>query len=293
MTFTMSFGFAMKRNAHAEAYKAFDVLADAGADGSPEYEAASAAEIAAFNEAMNFPAINAADVSGKLAMMADAGSNVAEWNDYPKYMAAIQADMLNLQRPCVSPAMADAFAAWAAAWLALSDGEDDTQQADIDAEIAASKALFALPCVSPGDYMAKDYVDRLSEDGGYPGGFHFLIKNWQEEGESATVADFRAVDLGRCMLALGRTDFDPEAWIIAMRAVGGGFYVMIDGAKRSFWQDADVADEAPECQHIRHRILQELLCGPFGQDRMRAVVALIMTDYPEHVMDVGPREVAA
>ena len=293
MTFTMSFDFAMKRSAYAEAYKAFDALADAGADGSPEYEAASAAEIAAFNDAMNFPAVNAADVSGKLAMMADAGSNVAEWNDYPKYMAAIQADMLNLQRPCVSPAIADAFATWAAAWLALSDGEDDTQQADIDAETAASKALFELPCVAPGDYMAKDYIDRLGEDGGYPGGFPFLIKNWQENGESAALKDFRAVDLGRCMLALGRTDFDAAAWIAGMEEVGGSFYVMVDGDKRGFWQAADVADDAPDCQHIRHRILQELLCGPFGQDRMRAVVALIMTGHPEHIMDAGQREIAA
>lgn len=301
MRYSHSPDFGIVLRAHQEAYAAFDVLAEAGADGTPEYIAADEAEHVALNALMAEPAQSPGDVLAKIRLYLD--REMYSWNG-PRdpdaadaYRAILEADLLNLNRPCTSRQMDEAFATWAATWAALaasSEEDGNTGREAVEANTAAEKALWALPCVSPGDYIVKDYIDQLGSQGPEPGTM-FLIKDWSDDHEvdgMLAVSDLEDCDLGRCMMTLGRTNFDAQAWILATQQVGGHFKLMIDHSDdgaRTFWQGMDIADNATKGERKAHRLLQMLIGGEFHVERTKAVCDLIERDYPEHRMSANQK----
>lgn len=263
--------------------------------------AAQNAESDALAALFSHPAENAGDVLIKIRLYMD--REIYGWDGErarganKTCIAAIENDLRDLNRPRVSGRVAEAFGTWAAAWIAMGEVAEDDDAGTVEALAnvsGAERALWALPCASPGDYIAKDFVDQMGEQGPEPG-TAFMIKDWSDDHEidgKPAVADLEDCDLGRCMMALGRTDFDAEAWILAMKAVGGHFKLMIDRSDndaRSFWQGEGISDSATKGEQKRHRLLQMLIGGEFHVERTKAVCDLIASDYPEHQMSANQK----
>jgi hypothetical protein len=309
MRYSMSPRFARVQRSHAIAYTTQDAFASAGEDETICGRAASDAEYTALDAMMLEPAQSAGDVLAKLKVFLD--REMYNW-DGPRapdaaatYRALLERDLTLLLRPVVSTEMAQAFEAWAAAWQALHDAEYDEEGenagnlpiATTHAEAAAWGELMAVPSATPGDFIAKTYVDILQDIGGWTDGFPFQIKSEFDQSEGVQNGsaflydDIRNCDLGRCIMALGRVEFDAKAWIEATITVGGDFKLMVDLSAdhaRTLWQKAD-CNSARKCDRERHRMLQELIGGQFHVERFKAVCDLIDQEYPEHRMTANQR----
>ena len=300
MRYSTSPTFARVQRAHAIAYTAYDAFAEAGQEHTMVGNAASTAEYEALDRMMTEPAQSPGDILAKLRIFLD--REMYGW-DGPRnpdasatYRGILENDLRSLMRPCVSAEMADAFERWADAWQAFHDAEYDSEDKlpfdVIHTESMAWGNVMSIPCSTPGDFLAKAYVDLLQDVGAWSDGFPFQIKGAfeQEEGVQDANAflydDLRNCDLGRCMLALGRIDFDAKAWIEATVAVGGQFKVMIDPSGRTFWQGMD-PDNQTDHAKARHRMLQELIGGEFHVERTKAVCDLVEAHYPEHWVGTG------
>ena len=275
MRYSNSQAIAELRDAFAAAEShANDVFDEVGMErDSARFILAQDAEHDALSALFNHPAENAGDVLVKLRLYMD--REIHGWDGErarganKTCIAAIENDLRNLNRPCVSRAMADAFDKWARAALAFAASKEGDDEQERIAETEASEALYALPCATPGDYIAKHFVDQLSEDGGYNGGFPFLINNWSDD---SFFTDIAGCDLGRCMMALGTTDFDAGLWIKQMHAIGAVFH--IDGNNALYVADS-LPETSPKCDMILHNLLLQLIGGDFADERRSAVVGQI------------------
>lgn len=302
MRYSHSPDFGVALRAHQDAYAAYDVLAEAGADGTPEYESTCAAERAALDAMMLMPAQCPGDVAAKFKLFID--QDMATWSEAgtPNVFAErIALDLADLNRPCVSGQMAAAFAIWADTWVAMQDAAYDTDGdnagnlpiAVTDAESTAQAALYAMPCAAPGDYVVKLYLDQMLDEGGYPHGYPFMIKEWIE-GANPGLRDLQDCDLGRCMLALGRTDFDPKAWLDGMEQSGGPNAVTIlpqrDGSlmfgicEPRFIDSAGGEHGEPyQGAFARYRLLQQIINGGYENTRRQQVIDYIGEQRPDLV----------
>lgn len=312
MRYSVSPAFAKAQRAHAIAYTTHDAFAAEGDDNSICAQAASEAEYDALGRMMTEPAQCAGDVLAKLKVFLD--REMYDWNGPrdphagAKFREALERDLMLLQRPTVSTEMAAAFENWAAKWQAFHDAEYEQEGVNagniplsvLHDQGVAWTQLMAVYCTTPGDFLAKAYVELLMDVGGWNKGYPFQVKNQfepddGEDGDAFLYDDLRNCDLGRCMMALGRVDFDARAWIDANIAVGGHFKLMVDPGDnnaRTFWQGMDI-DSERECDRERHRMLQELLGGMFHVERMKAVCDLIDQEYPEHRMSARQSEARA
>jgi len=299
MRYSTSPDFARAKRSHDIAYTAYDAFAEAGEENTMAGVAACAAEYEALDRMMTLPAQSPGDILAKLRTFLDREMHGWDGPRNPEagttYRGILENDIRSLMRPSVSAQMADAFEKWADAWNAFHYAEYDEDGdnagnlpiAVTTAEEQAWAALMAVPCATPGDFLAKAYVDLLQDVGAWSDGFPFQIKGVFEQEEGVLDAnaflydDLRNCDLGRCMLALGRIDFDAKAWIEATVAVGGQFKVMVDHNGRTFWQGMDPDNQADHAK-ARHRMLQELIGGEFHVERTKAVCDLVEAHYPEH-----------
>ncbi len=234
----MRFGYTLAhstaRQAFDDAYGVYDKLASAGADGTPEYVAACDAEAAALDALIALPSTTPMELKEKLAILD--GRAAWAWEKWEDILAQIQRDLINMARPNVSPRVAEAFAAWAEAHRAHCQdtiGEDEHDDALCLATGDAVEALMLVDCTTPGDLIVKLYVEMMGALGpkAKEGRIWPFLPDQgaigqNRDGRCEVAADrafFRDIaesDLGCCLFALGRVDFDPEAWIGQCRRAG-------------------------------------------------------------------------
>lgn len=303
MRFHTTIEFAAARSNHREAYAAYDQLATAGTERdsitgqwAPECDA----EAKAMDAFLSMPACTPTEVAEKIRYMQERQIDAGWTDDYPRYMAQIERDLVELQRPCVSPTFVRAFDIWREAHRAHSEdtsGDDTVDGKLCDFSAAANRALLALPCVTPGDLILKLYVEMLTSSGSTlreSSGSAFEIDRRVLDGpyleDAASVAferDIRDCDLGRCLTALGRVQFDAEAWFVAAQRANATVVVVIqrDGT-RGLW----TAPSGGELDEYRDqfRLCRELLAGGLGvvsHERSKAVADYIAENHPELIAD--------
>lgn len=312
MRFHITTGFSQALEAHRAAYAVHDAFAEAGDDGvslggTAESDAASAEEYRTLEAFALFPCTTPREASQKLLQLRQRGPLHPDhtcWNGLEAILDQLNLDLINMQRPNVSPALAEAFAGWADAHRAMiaargtADGSFDPL---FNAAEAALRSLNAVPCTTPGDFIAKAYVNLMDDIGPASAASPFEIdasadalQDERENDVGAKAALYRDImdsDLGLCMAILGRTDFDAEAWIAAADACGHNFAVMVDPDKaRGFSQSMD-GQEPQETYCLR------LLAGGLGavsDQRIKAVADAAQANHPAHVVDLrGSPELAA
>ena len=297
--------FQAVRSAHCAAYASWSEIASRPAPWDADQEAAemnaSAAEDKAMERLVAFPALTPAEIAAKLAFIRE--REAWEWNIFPDVMAQIERELVELQRPRVSPAMEQCFNEWRDAYEAFfcEVDSDETMKRHGRAFIA----LMEAPCVTPGDFIVKVYANMLGEHGSTsygpdhpdnePGAFHFEVDDaLLDEGlgthdgaaEIAFNRDISECDLGRCLLALGRVDFDAGAWLEAAQRAGMSASVVVqsDGSKQ-LWV-AQPHAELAERGAKRAERCQALLgagMGVIGAERCAALIAYLEQHQPRLV----------
>src|SRR5207237_1040361 len=119
----------------------------------------------ALDAVMRTPALTPEALRLKLALADD--RDMRGWYDWAEVNAVIVSDLQQMQRPAAS--IGEGFLAWRVAYDAVASGEyedDEVGDALSDARSAAYHALMALPCTTPGDFIAKAYVNLLESVGG-------------------------------------------------------------------------------------------------------------------------------
>lgn len=300
--------FAAIQYAHRAAYGRMDVLAEQGQEFDPAtgvWAPGCNAESAAMNEFLAMPAHTPAEVGAKLAYMRDRDIN-DNWTEYVGWMAQIERDLIELQRPCVSPTMRDHFQEWRNDYAAYDADCDDESKSRRHSETFL--AMMAVSCASAGDLIVKVYANQLLEHGGTwlgagrsdnpLGAYMFeldtarLMEGMGDHDGAAEVAfarDIRHSDLGRCLLALGRIDFDAQAWVAAVRRAQLPFTVVIQpNGHRTL-----LTGERPGLVDDRHverfDVCQGLIAGglgTLGAERRAAVCAWVEENEPAMVIDV-------
>lgn len=262
----------------------------------------SEAEYDALEHLLMLPASTSMEVLSKLYIILERGIDSGWADHFPRYMAQIQFDLINLWRPSVSPNIGAAFSVWAERHVAIcrdTIGDDEHDRKLSLAADEAARALMAVPCTAPGDFVVKVYVEQLNECGPLPNiegnlDWPFLIDEnaieedsygrSEAEAKRAIIADIKESDLGRCMMALGRTDFDAETWIKASRRVGKGVRVTLDedGSRSLYFSDlggSGIVD-----------MLHRLTAGGLGEvstQRCGAIADAIVANHPDLVLQVS------
>lgn len=219
------------------AWEAYEAAFDKD-DSSPETSAASAAEYAAFEEFLCFPAVTPSEVREKLRRALD--REVYLWSDGAgaRIFEALQDDLSRLQQHPVSPELAKWLVDWRThfeAWNLLPDTEDFFHESGPERS-RAYRGLMAEPCTTPGDFIAKTYVNLIEGIGGTLVGaakadlsgniFDIDIASQsdpvdeQEVWHRAAYQDLDDCDVGRNLLAYGLPYFSAEKWMERADAVG-------------------------------------------------------------------------
>lgn len=306
-------GFIEAKSAHQAAYAAYHAYLDENEVGLEEelHGPHAQAESEALYTVLGYPATTSAEVGAKLSFMRE--REVETWTGYAEWMAQIERELIELQRPYVSPEMAEAFNRWRDAYEAH---QEDCEGADLfGRHSAAFVALMEQACFTPGDFIVKVYANQLGEHGSTymgpglnynaPGAFMFELDDESVGNGNGThdvaaaeayARDIRECDLGRCLRALGRVDFEAEGWFAAVRRAGMVAHVVIqtDGTK-VLWT-GQPQGEVDERAAQRFEICQALLgagMGIIGQERRAAVIEFIISTHPDLVMDCHEQREAA
>jgi hypothetical protein len=318
MRFSNSIAWTTARAAHESAYAAHNLFASAGDDGiksggSAEADAASAAEYAALNHLLLLPCDHPLDIAEKLTIVEQ--RDVTNWDVWDDVRARIDADLRAMARPSASPEMATAFARWAAARLihfqpGMHDGTEEASEAASAAYSEAFQALHAEPCRTPGDFIIKAYTNLLDEVGsstqverGSP--FEFDVyeprmpdgSGHDDHAIKAQIRDIGETDLGRCMMILGRVDFDAAAWVATVRRAEAHVHVMlhVDGKQSlSFAMytgpgyGRGIEHDSPLDNARLHNLLA-LTAGGLGysDERLAAIADEIVANHPDMVVHTG------
>lgn len=274
-----------------ETYAKFDREFDIDHDSAATQAALSAYE-KAIESLVTHPAITAGEIEQKIDALVL--SKFHTWNDDTSQttMQALHADAQRLKAVPVSPAMEDALAVWRAAHEDMAFRRGDVLQ-NLP---KATRALLGVPCTTPGDFMAKVYVNligelgtaAIDEDRDNPfdiaideaSGTGYLDEAWRR----AAYDDLDHSDLGANLLAYGRPTFSPEDWIERAQVLGIGISVNVDDSgQRLLWID-EPADDEGELPPDRQR-LERILA--FDPDRRSLLIEEIFANYPSLVATVG------
>ena len=297
MQYNTTMSHSEKRRKWEEAFEAHDAFARAGNDGvdfggSAAADQANETEFRLLHELLLHPSTTPAELQEKLTIMRKRGPLHLEnlcWNerDITVYLDLIERDLMNMVRPNVSPAIAEAFDAWARAhelYWSRSDWPGDESASLCETEDTAAHALHAVSCTTPGDLLVKAYVELMGEYGAQghgPEGLSFAIAetNINQAVDRMKLRDILASDIGCCMTALGRTDFDAERWVAAARAHGKevGLVITENGRQLSFGDPGGTG--MPE-------ILQRLTANGLrmlSRERCTAIAAEIEANHPDLV----------
>lgn len=282
-----------RKSAWEEAYKAHDGFAEAGDDGerfggSPEADAASAAEYAALEAYVGSPSVTTIEMLEKIELLKSREMLIYNMsNEQP--MEQLERDLVNMVRPNASAGIAAAFTTWAdaqEAWFAKETRPDDECDQLGEAVTAAEKALMHLPCFTPGDFIVKAYVDMMRDTGaeGVSGfGPFFPDEAALHRYDERIWRDILASDLGCCMAALGRADFDAARWVDACKRHQKGVTLMRSDKGRSLSLDMT----GPH--NIMTDTLQRLTANGLrivSDDRCRAIAQEIEAHHPDLIHDV-------
>lgn len=308
MRFHNSTQWAAARDAHKAAYAVYDAFAEAGDDGidcggTQASTDASKAEYAALRAVLTTPAITPLDVSGKLDIMGDREITEGWGEEYEQYVAQIKADLFQLQRMACSPEMKALFNHWAEArraYFAAAGVEhtDEDLEPHWQAETENLRALMAAPCCASGDIMVKAYVEWIDNHGSLPTGAIFMPAQGSSSYphdqicDDARRRDILDTDIGRCMAALGRVDFDARAWVEAALECGVKPSLILHEGKRQFGYDMNAEAAGAE---ERWRLLTYLLGSGGEEGRSRLVADEIEASWPDLVWGRAdaPQAVAA
>lgn len=252
MRFNITSGFSEVFDAHQKAYAAFDIFATAGDDGtkyggSAAADEASDLEQATLDALLAYPCSTPIEMADKMKWMRQRGPFAEEnliWTGAPEAVDRMQLELITMSRPNVSARFAEAFAEFAAAqrhhW-SESSIEDDEMTRRREAVEATIETILALPCTTPGDFIVKQYLRLIEGYGSYtdPIIHEFLPdmvgsdQRFPDRHDKIAFDDIVESDLGRCMMALGTTDFDAEAWIAQAARVGKivQVYIQSDGKR--------------------------------------------------------------
>lgn len=309
MRFHTTTEFQNAKRAWRDAYSAHDVFAEAGDDTSSESKAASETEYVALKALLLMPAATPTEIAEKLRIIAEReiDSSWTEW--HPLIMAQIDRDLREQQRPAVSPVMKAAFEEWREAQRAHccdTIGEDEHDFALCNAAADAACQLLRLPCYTPGDFLVKVYVDQLGEHGGtfyghdnrpegVAEGFPFEIDDSalreglggvDGEAREAFLRDLDDTDLGACLLALGRVEFDAKAWLAAADRAGVAVY-LAEQPDGSSGLSCGMGPDDANFRGDRVNRVQRLLTGnggSFGDERVAAVADHIRAHEPHRIV---------
>ncbi|MXO75350.1 hypothetical protein GRI40_09005 [Altererythrobacter aerius] len=213
----------------------------------------------------------------------------------------ICADLHRMQRCASSQPIQERFDAWRAGEVRLEAAQE---QEDIDAACNASvelyQALAETPCTTPGDFIIKQYIRLRSTNG------HWCVTSTKKAGtanlwdiqvddheheatletidKQTTYRDIADTDIGRNLLAYGRTDFDPEAWMETADRIGFkvGLHQQQDGSWGFGWPCTSDGDPDPRLRRERDRLM-EIVNFPFDGDksRIRALADVIRLRWPQ------------
>lgn len=207
----------------------------------------------------------------------------------------------------LSPAMSFAFAVWRAAWLAqcdydVSDAYTDEQGEVIsDAADDALLAIFRVPCKTAGDFLVKGYANLLwhtqhtfTREARSEGTGNWFDVNLLQIDSDSTVTDtyYRSfyhdldhTDLGACLLALGRVEFDAAAWISRAEVIGMTVTLMIkaNGGRGLAFGMIDSDDERLQREQSR---LQRILATDH-RNRWAEVTDFIAVNRPDLICQQG------
>lgn len=268
------------------AFAAFEAVPDDDSyEGNPAYDVASAAQMEATSAYLDRPSLTPMEMHQKLTIIGE--RDVQHWStEWPTVLAGIQRDLINMARPNVSPEIAEAFAAWAeqhALFYALRHDDEEELRRRCEATAAARDRLNELPCTTPGDFIAKAYVDLVVECGVDTDAGPFLVNTvGAHPNDQRIYRDISDSDLGRCMMALGRTDFDAATWVAEARRCGKNVTVVNDGDHRGLMLGMFREDRGGTIGDM----LQCLTAGGLGEeanDRVSAIIAEIEANHPDLV----------
>jgi hypothetical protein len=308
MRFHTTTAFSTARAAWVGAYAAHDRAAGHEdtyqSDFARETVDASDLEYATLEAVLSMPASTPAEVGEKLRIMRERGVDDGWGDDRPRYLAQIERDLAELQRPCVSPVLANAFLKWRLAYASSVNQDVDFNDDGLTTILCenvgvAVVELMALPCSTPGDVLLKQYVDLLGANGAtkifdYEISVADLTEGLGTNDGAALESAYRdlaATDLGGCLLALGRVDFDANRWLAA--AARAGVEVRLvrqsDGSRAlhktfNVARNRSAADIEPEIRC--HRLLAGGGSAILANERIAAVLDAI-EDTHQHLI-CGP-----
>jgi hypothetical protein len=299
MRFSGTIEHSHRLDAWREAYAKHDEFAEAGDDGlaAGGTEAADKAgdvELATLDALLFAPSVTTIEMQDKIKVMRDRGplreDNLC-WNekDMTRILDQMERDLVQLHRPSCSPRMAEAFKDWAeaqACFYSEREIQDDELGKRGDAVTAARATLSALPCTTAGDFIAKAFVDLVNEVGAtFPeeaGGPFMPDMTGAHPQDQRVYSDIRESDLGCCMIALGRVDFDAARWVTVARLHRKGVNVMLTDRGRRL----SLSMEGPHTE--MDDLLQRLTANGLRQISSARCVAIadeIEANHPDLVID--------
>ena len=277
-------------------------------DEDPEGEQTKAGlqdHMTAVYECLQHPAVTPTELRLKLCLYRD--NNVADWTDRPASRDAFEAminDTVTLQGYYPGPDMFHALADWRQAYEPfqfIDTDSDDGERAARD-RTCAFRALMDTYCTTPGDFIAKSYVNLLELLGhtfrGEPTGNIFDPNIDREDDEiDDTCAFHRAAyfdidhsDVGANLMAYGRPNFSAEHWMERADAIGLKVHVIAasDDQQRMLWVATDIDAEPNTPPSREANRLQRILA--FDPVRRIEVVEEIQRDWPQLIF-VAPKPV--
>jgi hypothetical protein len=252
----------------------------------------------ALRDMLAAPSYNGREILIKLEEVLD---HTIEWRTHGP---AIARDLTDALRPQPSKEMRAAFRGFQKAWMAqaLHDLSEEHTESNAtllsDDVFQAVKVVFGVPCATAGDFLVKAYVNLLwsaGHTGGFvgraePTGNFFDVSLPDIDSDNVVTDDFYLTtyidldesDLGACLLATGKIDFDPAAWVDRAANIGIAISLIIsaDGRRSLSFGLLDTDDERLQREERR---LQRILTF-CGQQRWKAVAAFISEHRPQCVL---------
>lgn len=304
MRYTYSPAFNTARTEHLAAFAHANAMSAKYPDEHRTSKTSHDAEYRALDVMLMQPCRTPMDLLHKLRTMDD--RELKGWDCYEAVRRQMDVDLRQMARPAASIEMAAAFKTWAEAreaiYAADERGIDDDDRAPYaEADHAAYSALMALPCITPGDFIVKAYINLIDDNGSTS----HLANGWEYEPntfsprmpnatgnddqyEMSVRRDLADTDIGRCMMVLGTVDFDAEKWIAAADRAGLKIYVVIElDGTCNFWNMLREEQEPTDFAG-RESMTLALLAGGLGlsAERVAAVTDAIICNHMHRVIDM-------
>lgn len=302
MRYHKTLGFTSACETVAQCLRIHDMEFDRD-DSSSETASAIARVTDAIWEVIDYPAVTPAEIEAKISIIFE--HEVYNHHDRSACDAfeALCEDARRLKAVPVSPQMLELLWRWrhlAEEHNRLSYSENDTNEAALERCNAVSwffQAIMDCPCTTPGDFLAKAYLNILGElgstfriDGHVGNMFDINIdladrpKDHSEAWQRAAYADLDASDLGANLLAYGLPEFSARHWMERAQAVGLGVHVMVQPHAATLWVEMPGDDISSPRNDREQERLRRILA--FQAGRKDQLIAEIRQTWPQLVVTV-------